>query len=199
MEAFILIGGRSSRMGRDKALVEIDGVSLAEKTLSTLRNAKLFSKITFVAAHKGQFAIPGNGSDTAWIFDIYPGRGPLSGIHAALAYAKSPWIFVTACDYPFATEELVRLLAGHISNDLGAIIPEQPDGRLQPLFAFYQVGTASETMDRLAVDHTAAPPMHSLVTQMNPRIVHPAEYSHLRNYERLFYNVNTPDDLVLHK
>lgn len=195
VEAFILIGGRSSRMGRDKALVEFDGSSLAARTLATLRSANLFTKIAFVAAHEAQFAIPAVELGAPFIFDIYPGRGPLSGIHAALAEAKTDWIFVTACDYPFATPEMITLLASRVSDDRGAVVPKQPDGRIQPLFAFYRTEAARMIVNRYVEEDKHAPPMRELVERLDPVVVRPDEYSHLSNHRRLFHNVNTPDDL----
>lgn len=183
-------------MGRDKAFVEIDGVSLAERTLETLKAAKLFSRIVFVAGHEAGFAIPAIKLGTPFIFDIYPGRGPLSGLHTALADVKAEWMFVTACDYPFTTSELIDLLAGRISDDLGAVIPEQPDGRMQPLFAFYKVETLRAVIDEIVERQRAAPPMSKLAANLKPRIVRPLEYEHLDDHKRLFYNVNTPGDLT---
>lgn len=196
IEAFILMGGKSSRMGRDKAFVEIDGVSLAKRTLETVKAAKLFSRITFVAGHEAAFAMPAVQFGAPFIFDIYPGRGPLSGMHTALADVKTEWIFVTACDYPFTTPELIELLAAKISNDHGAVIPEQPDGRLQPLFAFYNVETLKPIIDEIVERQRVAPPMRDLIMSIEPLIARPLEYSHLIDYERLFYNVNTPGDLA---
>ncbi len=195
VEAFILIGGRSSRMGRDKALVELDGSSLAARTLATMQTAKLFTQITFIAGHEAQFAIPAVVLGAPFIFDIYPGRGPLSGIHTALAEAKTDWIFVTACDYPFATREMISLLASRVSTDHGAVVPEQPDGRLQPLFAFYRTQAARMIVNRYVEEDKHAPPMREMVELLDPAVVRPEEYSHLPGYEHIFYNVNTPGDL----
>jgi molybdenum cofactor guanylyltransferase len=195
IEAFILIGGRSSRMGRDKALVEFEGSSLAARTLATLRSASLFTEITFVAANEAQFAIPAGELGAPFIFDVYPGRGPLSGIHAALAEAKTDWIFVTACDYPHATREMISLLASRISIDHGAVVPEQPDGRLQPLFGFYRTQAGRMVVNRFVEEKKHAPPMRELVERLDPVVIRPAEYSHLSNYRRIFHNINTLDDL----
>lgn len=197
IEAFILIGGRSSRMGRDKAFVEIDGVSLAERTLAKLQAAKLFSRITFVAGHEAQFAIPAIELDAPVIFDIYPGRGPLSGIHAAVCEAKSEWIFVTACDYPFTTPELIALMAGKISGEFAAVVPEQPDGRLQPLFAFYRGDALKNLVKKYVEEQKTAPPMRELMMGINARIVRHNEYSDVAGCGRFFENVNTPEDLKI--
>jgi molybdopterin-guanine dinucleotide biosynthesis protein A len=195
-EAFILIGGRSSRMGRDKALVEVDGVSFARRALETLRSVEFFSKVTFVAANQAQFVIPAVALGAPFIFDIYPGRGPLSGLHAGLAESASEWIFVMACDYPFASKEMIEVLASRLADEYSVVLPEQRDGRLQPLFGFYRTLPTRAIVNDIVERQKAAPPMRELVEQLNSRIVRFDEYGHLAGAERIFHNVNTPGDLA---
>jgi molybdopterin-guanine dinucleotide biosynthesis protein A len=72
------------------------------------------------------------------IADLRPGFGAWSGLHAAVAYSRSEWALVLACDYPFVTSDLLTLLAGFASKECDAVVPVQPDGRLQPLCALYR-------------------------------------------------------------
>src|SRR5688572_5425336 len=102
-EAFILIGGRSSRLGTDKAFVELGGMTLAERAVANVRDGLSPERITMVAGSSTQFAIEAITSEIPFIFDLHEGRGPLGGLHAALAYSRAPWIFVLACDYPFVS------------------------------------------------------------------------------------------------
>src|SRR6476619_1478962 len=97
IDSFILIGGRSSRMGRDKALVELGGQTFAERALTTVHEAFPDSRVTFVAANEAQFGIEAIRGGAPFVFDLVEVRGPLGGIHAALSYAQTPWIFVMAC------------------------------------------------------------------------------------------------------
>src|SRR6476659_6598378 len=105
-EAFILIGGRSSRLGTDKAFVELDGMTLAERAVANVQRGLSPQRITMVAGSSTQFATEAIIADVPFIFDLYEGRGPLGGLHSALAYARTPWIFVLACDYPFVSTAL---------------------------------------------------------------------------------------------
>ena len=195
IDAFILIGGKSSRLGRDKAFVEIGGTTLAQRALDTVRESGIASKTTFIAGSETQFAIEAITLDAPFIFDLIEGRGPLGGLHAALSYAQTPWIFVLACDYPFVSPELIALLAGQIPENNGAIIPEQPDGRLQPLCAFYKVQAARPVVDEIIDRPRVPPPMREIVNSLNPRIVKRDEYSHLAGSDHFFSNLNTPDDM----
>ncbi len=194
IEAYILIGGRSIRLGRDKAFVEIDGKTLALRALDTVRASGIASKTTFVAGNETQFAIEALTLDAPFIFDMVEGRGPLGGLHAALSYAKTEWIFLLACDYPFVSPDLLRFLAGCISDAFGAIVPEQPDGRLQPLCGFYKVRAARPLVDELIQAPRLPPPMQEIVELLTPRIVKPSEYSHLAGFGHFFFNLNTPED-----
>ncbi len=195
IEAYILIGGRSSRLGRDKAFVAVGGVTLAQRSLNTVRESGTASKTIFVAGNETQFATEALALDAPFIFDLVEGRGPLGGLHAALSYAQTEWILLLACDYPFVTSDLLRFLAEGISDEFGTVVPEQPDGRLQPLCAFYKVKAAQPLMQEI-IDHPrVSPPMSEIVTSLTPRIVKPSKYSHLAGYDHFFSNLNTPDDM----
>jgi Molybdopterin-guanine dinucleotide biosynthesis protein A len=195
VDAFILIGGRSSRLGRDKAVVKVGGKTLAQRAFQTATEAFPNSRVTFVAANEAQFGIDAIISGGQFIFDLIPDRGPLGGLHTALAYAQTRWIFVLACDYPFVTSELVRFLAVQIADNCGAVVPEQRDGRLQPLCAFYKTEMArpvvQDTIDRPRVP----PPMNEIVKELKPRIVKFSEFCELAGSDAIFSNINTPEHL----
>ena len=195
LEAFILIGGRSSRLGTDKAFVELGGETLAERAIENVRLGLSPERITMVAGSSTQFAIDAIGLQVPFIFDLHEGRGPLGGLHAALAYSQTPWIFVLACDYPFVSPEMISLLAEKIDDEFAAVVPEQEDGRMQPLCAFYDIATARPVADEILERPRVPPPMHEIVSQLNPRIVRFDEYSHLDGAGNFFLNVNTAEDL----
>lgn len=197
IDAFILIGGRSSRLGMDKAFVELDGMTLAERAVRTVRTALSSERITMVAGSSTQFAIDAIASDVPFIFDLHENRGPLGGLHAALAYAKTPWIFILACDYPFVSPELIQFLSEKIGDQHGCVVPRQSDGRMQPLCAFYDVSSAMPVIEQIIERPRVSPPMHEIVEMLNPKTVTYDEYSHLENADRLFVNINTQDDLRL--
>lgn len=197
IEAFILIGGVSNRLGRDKAFVEIAGRSLAERALDTVRHSKIAEKATFVAGSETQFAIQAITLDAPFIFDLVPHRGPLGGLHAALSYVETDWIFVLACDYPFVSPELLKFLDTKISSEFGVVVPQQPDRKLQSLCAFYKVVSARPMIEEIIQKQRVSPPLHEIIAGLNPRIVKFEEYSHLSHAEEFFVNVNTPQDLGL--
>jgi len=195
VDAFILIGGRSSRLGTDKAFVELGGKTLAARAVDVVRTGLPGSRITMVAGSSTQFAIRAIAADTPFIFDLHEGRGPIGGLHAALSYARTPWIFVLACDYPFVSSELIGLLAACVNEQFGAVVPEQHDGRMQPLCGFYKVGTGGSIVEEIIEGPRVPPPMHEVVNLMDPRVVKFDEYEHLDGSEEFFVNINTVEDL----
>jgi molybdopterin-guanine dinucleotide biosynthesis protein A len=196
IDAFILIGGQSSRMGRDKALIRLGGKTLAERAFSTVRAALPGGCVTFVARNAAQFGIEAIIAGAPFVFDLIEGRGPLGGLHTTLSYARTEWIFVMACDYPFVTPELIELLRSQIADEFGVVMPEQADGRLQPLCAFYNVATARPLVEEIIERPRVPPPMHEIVDGLNSRVVSYSEYSELEVSSGLFANINTPDDLA---
>jgi molybdopterin-guanine dinucleotide biosynthesis protein A len=195
VEVFILIGGRSSRFGRDKALVEVNGLTLAQRAVDTAQAALPSSRVTMVAGNDAQVALTAFAAGTPFIFDLYPGRGPLGGLHAALANARSPWVFVFAVDMPLMSVELITLLADRISDEYDAVVVRQPDDRIQPLCAFYNVRACLPIVDA-AIRAAGRPrPLHELVAKLNARVVNRDEYCSISDVDRIFRNVNTTADL----
>lgn len=198
VEAFILAGGRSSRLGRNKALERLGGVTLAGRAFSAVRDSAVASKITFVAGTSMKSAMEARRLDADFVFDLVEDRGPLGGLHTALASTTADWIFLLACDLPFVSADLIERLSAFMSEEVGAVVPEQPDGRLQPLCAFYKVQTARGVVQRIIYLPRVPPPMNEIVGMMNPRIVKPSKYSVSdASAEAFFTNINTQEDLRL--
>src|SRR5258708_22440920 len=107
VEAFILVGGKSSRMGSDKALLELHGAPLIHRSADLLN--PLFARITLVGHPEryADFRMPA-------LVDRWPDAGPLGGIGTALAAARAPWCLMLACDMPFVTNEWITFLLGEI-------------------------------------------------------------------------------------
>jgi len=195
IDSFILIGGKSSRLGTDKAFVELGGKTLAERAVANVQLGLSPERITMVAGSSTQFAVDAIIADVPFIFDLYEGRGPIGGLHAALAYARTSWIFVLACDYPLVSPQLIGLLAEKLDDEFGAVVPEQNDGRMQPLCGFYNVSIARPIVQAVLGVPRVTPAMHEIVAKMNPRIAKFGEYSHLAGAGNFFLNINTTIDL----
>jgi molybdenum cofactor guanylyltransferase len=142
-EAFLLAGGKSTRMGRNKSLLEINGEPLIQRAASLL--APLVKQITVVISAT-QSANPENTDlyselKLPTLTDLWPNAGPLGGIATALTTAQSPWALILACDMPFITKEWLTFLlsqfAKYETEQIDAIISETSRG-LEPLCALYR-------------------------------------------------------------
>ncbi len=130
-EAFILVGGHSSRFGSDKALFEIDGRAMVLHVADALRPHLATVTLVGQSTEYQDLGFP-------LIPDTVAGAGPLGGIVSALQHASAPRCLVVGCDMPLlASAPLALLLKEATSADVEAVIPRTPDGRLQPLCAVY--------------------------------------------------------------
>lgn len=134
IDAFILIGGKSSRMGEPKHLIEIHGTTMLDLILDQVRFALPESRVRLVTSA----GIDTVTSGVEYVKDVFADRGAWSGVHAALVNSKSEWTFVIACDFPLISSSLIRNLALFVNEHTDTVIPRQPDGRPQPLCAFYR-------------------------------------------------------------
>jgi len=127
----ILAGGLSSRFdGRNKAFFRLSGRRIIEPIIDVFR--EVFDEILIVTNAPLEYL----EWDVTLVTDIIPERSSLTGIHAGLFYASTPYIFVTACDTPFITAGMVRLILSEITPGIAAVMPETPAGT-EPLFAAY--------------------------------------------------------------
>jgi len=123
----LLAGGKSRRMGQDKALLQLDGVPLFEHSLTLLQQ---FFTTILIAGDRPDLS----RSKIPALPDIYPGSA-LGGLHTGLQAAKTDWIFVVPCDMPYPDARLVSLLLRHRTG-VDAVVPRTEDG-YEPVFALY--------------------------------------------------------------
>lgn len=139
-DAVILTGGASSRMGRDKAFVEVDGVPLV------LRVAKALSEAATVTAVGGDvIALSQLGLEAEP--DLHPDDGPLGGIAQALGIGAHDVIVVVACDMPFLNGATVRQLVEAVDGHDVAVAVH--DGQRHPtLAAWHRATPVGDAFDR---------------------------------------------------
>jgi molybdenum cofactor guanylyltransferase len=128
--AVILAGGKASRMGRDKAWLEIDGQSLLARQIQLVREA---------GAQEAFISGRANTDYTRFgcrvLHDRLVDAGPLGGIESALAASSSSLLLVLAVDMPKMQAVLLRELASRCSENAGAV--PRVNGSIEPLAAFY--------------------------------------------------------------
>ena len=171
--AVILTGGRSSRMGRDKAGLTLDG----EEFLARL-TARFRAEFRRVYA-AGPGGLP----------DLRPGQGPLAGLETAFVRTGAERIFLTAVDLPFADPVLARRLMEGL-GERDACLIRRSGGDLEPLFAAYRRSCLPHVRACLDQGRRA---MGALLDRLDCRVV---EEKDLPGFplERILLNVNTWED-----
>lgn len=176
----ILAGGRSTRMGRDKATLEVDGTTLFERTRRMLSG--VFAKIL----------ISGDRPDLATdvmpcVPDIYPGSA-LGGLHAALSAAQTPWIFVVPCDLAFPDAAPVRFLLA-CRNGCDLVVPRSKKG-LEPVFALYHKNCLPLMEEMLSRGDCR---IYDFYQQVQACYVDVEDLP--ESWQKSLINLNTPDDV----
>ena len=185
LTAFILAGGKSARMGSDKAFLEIAGQSLLSRALDLVRSVTPEVKIV---GDPQKFAVFG-----PTIPDIYPARGPLAGIHAALSNSTTEWNLILAVDLPFLdTRFLQYLIAESQSTDAVVTLP-QAAGHLHPLCAVYRKPFLAPAERALS---EARNKVDALFAEVPVHIITEEKLTAAGFSPTIFRNLNTPADLA---
>ena len=183
----VLAGGRSSRMGQDKAMLTLpNGRTLLDQALHTLRAAGASELL--VSVHQGQtYGRPG----TRELTDSVDNCGPLAGLVAALDNASTDRIVVLAVDLPSITPIYLQMLFA-VSGKSCGVVPLQGDF-FEPLAAVYPRRAAQSARDALSAGQFSLQLWVRELAMKNliqPIIVEPSETG-------LFANWNSPDDIPI--
>jgi molybdenum cofactor guanylyltransferase len=183
---FILAGGRSSRMGRDKALLEIDGVSMLDRAVGLVSSAGIS-----VAVLGSQAEFDRQRLRVPVVADEWPGMGPLGGIATALHQTQAAWNLIIACDMPYLTADWLRFLLQRAkASSADAVVPRSERGP-EPLCAFYHrraEGTIREALQQGKRKVT------EIVAMLKTEYVEPGEWKAFDSDGCLFKNMNRPAD-----
>lgn len=194
-DGYILVGGKSSRMKTNKAALRLGDRTFAERAFEALQKIT-GGRISFVISiSQTSELLPLNVSR---ITDVFPHKAVLGGIYTALTNSTNEWAIILACDYPFVTKDLfVRLaeITDSVDEKISAIVPIQPDGRTQPLCAFYRVKTCLAVAEQL-LKGDRIPPVSRIFENVATRPVYFEELADLPGAENFFANVNNPEDFL---
>lgn len=181
--AIILAGGKSTRMGTNKALLKIKETPNVERILTALRPH--FPHPILVTNDPDLYHFLGIKTCT----DYFPGKGPLAGIHAGLSASPYEVNVSAACDMPFVSAELAKALVEK-SQGYDAVIPVI-GGKQQPLFAVYKKSLISVIEEKLQNDQLR---MKDLLSEVNVHYVTEQCLKVEGRLERIFFNMNHPHE-----
>jgi molybdopterin-guanine dinucleotide biosynthesis protein A len=200
----ILAGGMNMRFGgRNKALVEIGGKTILDRTLSVFGD--LFPETMVVTNTPLSYL----SCNSLIVTDIFTLRTPLAGIHAALSYAKTQYIFVVACDTPFLATPMIEAILEKVDTKSDVVVPDTVNG-FQPLCAVYSKACLPPIEKQLREASAAAPetggPAKRVLNQ-GLKILNFYERVRVKKIPEAslrqvdpdllsFFNVNTPEDFA---
>ncbi|MDQ3063584.1 MAG: molybdenum cofactor guanylyltransferase [Acidobacteriota bacterium] len=200
IEGFILAGGASRRMGRDKAKLRLEDktfIDLAANALHKITGGKI-SVVGNLPFENLRVKLPSNKTyELLVIADVQDKNSPaaLVGLHAALIRAERNWAAVVACDLPFVTADLFERLAAFVAEeDFDAVVPVQPDGTAQPLCAFYKCAACLLLIEEMLRGDDWS--LRNFLKRINTRFIEFERLRDLPDSDFFFLNVNTPEDYL---
>jgi molybdenum cofactor guanylyltransferase len=183
VSGFILAGGKSSRMGSNKSFLVLAGQTLLARALELVRaitpDVRLVGEPTTLS------------SFGSVISDIFPARGPLGGIHSALASSSSDWNLVVGVDLPFLEARFLTYLVTQAQTTEAVVTLARIGDRFQPLCAVYHKAFLAPAEAALVAGRNR---IDALFSEIPLRIIDDNELIS-RGYNRsMFANLNTPAD-----
>jgi molybdopterin-guanine dinucleotide biosynthesis protein A len=184
VSAFVLAGGQSSRMGADKAFLQLEGQSLLIRALNLVTGITPNVRILGSKAKFGEFG--------KVVEDEFPNHGPLGGIHAALCTSSSELNLILAVDMPFVPEKFLRNLVGGARQHDAVVTVPKVGGQWQPLCAIYRRPFADVARDALEKGHNR---IDTLFGETTLHVLEESELAREGLSGDMFRNLNTPEDL----
>ncbi len=181
---FVVAGGKSTRMGADKALLELDGETLLARILRKARSVA--GKVCIVGSRE-KFELYG-----PVIEDVYPDRGPLAGIHAALQATTTELNLVVAVDMPFLPAIALKYIVDQARACDAVVTIPCINGFRQTLCAVYRLEFAELAEQSLRDGRNKIDPLYELTTL---RVLDEAELAEVDIVPAMFENLNSPQDL----
>ncbi len=183
VSGLILLGGKSSRYGSNKALVEIDGVRLVDRVAGVMKS--IFHRVILLTNTPDEYAY----LQLPMIEDLIKGLGPMGGIYTGLMTMSDDAGFVVACDMPFLDGRLIRHMVA-VRDDFDAVVPRM-DWMLEPLHALYSKKCLP------VIQEAAEQRQYQIAKCFTKMRVYYMDEEELRLWDqdlRSFFNINKPQD-----
>ena len=186
LSAAILAGGKALRYGgKNKSFININGATIVERNLEILHD--VFDEIIIISNDPTSYH---RYSNIVVVEDIYPNKGPLSGIHSALSHSFHSGVFVFACDMPNLDKEIILDQIRYFSEKRGMIIIPETDTGIEPLHAIYPIASlpAVEALVTMKTNYSIRALFSAYPTLF-------WKFNDRKKAEVVFKNINRPEDL----
>jgi molybdopterin-guanine dinucleotide biosynthesis protein A len=186
LTGIILSGGKSLRMGSDKAFIKIDGIPIIRRIYDLFE--KIFNEIIIVTNRKELYS----GFNAKIVTDLILDYGALGGLYTGLFFSSNQYAFCVACDMPFLKESIIRFLIKQ-TDHYDAVVPKTEDG-LQPLHAIYSKSCLAPIKKLIDQGGYKIIDFYPLI---KIKIIEEPEFITLDRKRESFININTPEELNL--
>jgi molybdopterin-guanine dinucleotide biosynthesis protein A len=183
----IQAGGKSTRMGgRPKALMELGGRRIIDRVADVVRAVTDdLLLVTNTPELYASLALP-------MVPDVFPDHGSLGGIYSGLRAAPGDAAFTVACDMPFLTPEVARLVIDRAAL-ADVVVPTSSGGRLETLHACYAKSCLGPMESKLRQGQLR---IAGFFDEVRVLVIPEDEVARFRDPEVIFMNVNTPEELA---
>ena len=182
----ILAGGKSSRFGKNKALVELDGVRLIERVIRVMES--VFQRLIILTNTPHEYAY----LKLPMVEDVIKGLGPIGGLYTGLETISDDAGFFVACDLPFLSEPLIRHIV-EIRDDFDVVLPKI-DWKIEALHGLYTKRCLPSIKDLIDSQQYQ-------VIRFFPKVrVKYLDEDEIRKFDpelKSFFNINKPDELSI--
>jgi len=173
----VIAGGKSQRMGTNKALMIYDGERLIDRAIGILK--PIAQEVILISNLRI------DGIDIPQSVDTIKEIGPLGGLFTGLSKITNEYAFVIPCDVPLINTSVYQMLTKHIQG-FDAVVPQLPDGSIEPLIAIYSKPILSEIKQQIELKNYK---LTDLLKRIKVNFIQVNEMY-------LFKNLNTPNDLL---
>ncbi|HKW31601.1 MAG TPA: molybdenum cofactor guanylyltransferase [Candidatus Acidoferrum sp.] len=184
---YVLVGGASSRFGRDKAFVELGGRPMYARMVALLAEAGVYK--THLVGDPNKYGNLG----VTYIPDLWPGEGPLGGIATALSYNESidetAYNLVVSCDMPFLTSDWIAHLLDRARNGGAQVTLARSAYGLEPLCSVWHTDIAFE-VEKLF--RGGVRKVTEALKSFTLEVLDENDWARFDKSGRLFWNMNTP-------
>jgi molybdopterin-guanine dinucleotide biosynthesis protein A len=184
MNGYVLAGGKSSRMGRDKGMLRLGDQPLVLLAVETLK--PMVEKVTLLGPPEryGQLGVP-------VVADLWPDQGPLAALCTGLIHSDSDWNLFLACDLPRVSAKFIELLGKRVrATPSDAVVPRTRDG-WQPLCGAYHRRCRAAFERAIHQRHLS---VVKLLDEIHPEAITAEDLAQAGIDEDQFVNVNTPEE-----
>jgi molybdenum cofactor guanylyltransferase len=186
---YVQAGGGSTRFGEDKALAELGGETMLERTTKLV--ASVCSE-TIIVATEGKYS----GGPAPILADRWPGQGPLGGIltalhSSALRDSKPAWNLIVSCDMPFLSREWLEFLCERAERSSAHIVLPKSVNGLEPLCACWETRIVPAVQ---AAFDSGVRKVTEAMKHLSTEVLDESVWKRFDTEGRLFWNMNTPAD-----